>query len=257
MCGTCGCDRTDESAHETGPGAGAATRMLRLELDVLARNDETARENRAWLAARRTAAVNLMSSPGSGKTTLLEHTIPGLTGAVECAVIEGDQETRLDAERIRATGAPAVQVNTGTGCHLDAASVGRALRELDPLPGPGRLDPRRGALDPHRGSVVLIENVGNLVCPGLFDLGETARVVLTSVTEGEDKPTKYPHMYRAADLILLTKVDLLPWLAFDGDQFTDAVRQVNPSVRVLAVSANDGAGLSDWFSWLRALATAA
>ncbi|MEX5632318.1 hydrogenase nickel incorporation protein HypB [Parafrankia sp. FMc2] len=217
---------------------------MRLELDVLARNDEAARANRAWLAARRACAVNLMSSPGAGKTTLLEHTIPALAGSVACAVVEGDQETPLDAQRIRATGAPAYQVNTGTGCHLEAATVGRALRALDP---PAGVDLPGG------GSVVLIENVGNLVCPGLFDLGESARVVLASVTEGEDKPCKYPHMFRAADLILLTKVDLLPCLAFDGDSFSGAVRQVNPSAPVLPVSATDGTGLADWLAWLRSL----
>nr|WP_313954619.1 hydrogenase nickel incorporation protein HypB [Frankia sp. EI5c] len=214
---------------------------MRLELDVLARNDESARENRDWLAARGTSAVNLMSSPGSGKTTLLERTVPALAGTVGCAVIEGDQETPLDAQRIRATGAPAVQVNTGTGCHLEAGAVGRALRGLDPPPG----------------GVVLIENVGNLVCPGLFDLGESARVVLASVTEGPDKPAKYPHMYRVADLVLLTKVDLLPHLDFDGEAFTAALRQVNPAARVLPVSARDGSGLTAWLAWLRALATTA
>ncbi|MCK9900558.1 hydrogenase nickel incorporation protein HypB [Frankia sp. Cpl3] len=238
MCGTCGCDgrsRLDGSEN-------ARARTLRLELDVLAHNDEAAHANRAWLAARRACAVNLMSSPGAGKTTLLEHTILALAGTVACAVVEGDQETALDARRIRATGAPAVQVNTGTGCHLDAPTVGRALRALDPPDG----------LDLPGGSVVLIENVGNLVCPGLFDLGESARVVLASVPEGEDKPSKYPHMFRAADLILLTKVDLLPYLAFDGELFTDAVRQVNPSAPVVAVSVTDGTGLADWLSWLRA-----
>lgn len=249
MCGTCGCggrDATVSSATATAttapatstaaPAEAAETRMLRLELDVLARNEKSAEDNRAWLAARRVSAVNLMSSPGAGKTTLLEHTIGAVAKTVTCAVIEGDQETPLDAERIRATGARAVQVNTGTGCHLEAAMVGRALRELDPPPG----------------AVVLIENVGNLVCPGLFDLGESARVVLASVTEGEDKPSKYPHMYRVADLVLLTKVDLLPYLAFDGDLFAGSVRLVNPSAPVVPVSATAGTGLADWYGWLRA-----
>ncbi|WP_420497209.1 hydrogenase nickel incorporation protein HypB [Parafrankia sp. FMc2] len=260
MCGTCGCDSRQASQDsrswaasgardirqggEAPSAVGTQARTMRLELDVLARNDEAARANRAWLAARRACAVNLMSSPGAGKTTLLEHTIPALAGSVACAVVEGDQETPLDAQRIRATGAPAYQVNTGTGCHLEAATVGRALRALDP---PAGVDLPGG------GSVVLIENVGNLVCPGLFDLGESARVVLASVTEGEDKPCKYPHMFRAADLILLTKVDLLPCLAFDGDSFSGAVRQVNPSAPVLPVSATDGTGLADWLAWLRSL----
>ncbi len=211
-------------------------RTLTLEQKVLARNDALAEQNRALLASRSILALNLMSSPGAGKTTLLERTLGALPELNGC-VIEGDQETENDARRIRATGAKAVQVNTGQGCHLDAAMVARALEELSPA----------------RGAVLFIENVGNLVCPSLFDLGEARKVVVASVTEGEDKPLKYPHMFRAADLVLLNKTDLLPHLTFDVDAFASALRQVNPKARLLPLSATGGQGLSDWYGWLRAL----
>jgi hydrogenase nickel incorporation protein HypB len=182
-------------------------------------------------------AVNLMSSPGSGKTTLLERTIRDVGGELGVAVIEGDQETPLDAERIRATGRPVVQINTGSGCHLDASMVERAL----------------GAIDPPAGSVVFIENVGNLVCPALFDLGERARVVIMSVTEGADKPLKYPQMFRGADLVVLNKADLLPYVQFDVEAFSAAVHQVNPPVEILVLSATSGEGVSAWYQKLRNL----
>jgi hydrogenase nickel incorporation protein HypB len=249
MCRTCGCageyaavadtpaaadtSVADTSAADTSP-AGAET--LRLELDVLAKNDALAAANRTMLRERRVVAVNLMSAPGAGKTALLERTIPALAGEISCAVVEGDQETPLDAARILATGAAAVQVSTGTGCHLDAAVFARALVALDPPPG----------------SLMFVENVGNLVCPALFDLGEDARVVLTSVPEGEDKPLKYPHMFRAADLVLLTKTDLLPHLRYDPDAFVTALRRVNPTARVLRVAPATGDGLGAWYAWLRA-----
>ena len=210
-------------------------RMVVLEQKVLARNDELAERNRRWLAERDIVAVNLMSSPGSGKTTLLERSIRELGGAV--SVIEGDQETEFDAERIRATGAPVVQVNTGAGCHLDADMLARALTGLDPAPG----------------SVVFVENVGNLVCPALFDLGEHSRAVIMSVTEGADKPLKYPHMFATADVVVLNKTDLLPYVDFDAARFTSAVGEVNPRARVLDVSALHGDGIGDWYSWLRTL----
>jgi hydrogenase nickel incorporation protein HypB len=178
-------------------------------------------------------AVNLMSSPGSGKTTLLERTIRELGGAV--SVVEGDQETEFDAERIRATGAPVVQVNTGAGCHLDADMLARALRTLDPAPG----------------SLVFVENVGNLVCPALFDLGERCRAVVMSVTEGADKPLKYPHMFRTANVVVLNKTDLLPYVDFDAARFADSLNQVNPEVRVIEVSATRGDGVPNWYGWLR------
>ncbi|MBO0776666.1 MAG: hydrogenase nickel incorporation protein HypB, partial [Actinobacteria bacterium] len=179
--------------------------------------------------------VNLMSSPGAGKTTLLERTVRDLAGELTVGVIEGDQETALDADRILAAGARVVQVNTGAGCHLDAAMVQRALSALDPPPG----------------SVVMIENVGNLVCPALFDLGEAARVVLASVTEGEDKPVKYPHMFRAADLVLISKSDLLPYVGFDVRRCGGGLAQVSPDAQMLEVSAVSGDGLPAWYDWLR------
>jgi hydrogenase nickel incorporation protein HypB len=216
------------------------TTTVTIEERVLAKNDDLAEANRHWLAERGIVAVNLMSSPGSGKTTLLERTLADLR-AVPMAVIEGDQETLFDAERIRATGARVVQINTGAGCHLDAPMVARGLRTLDP----------------DANSVVFIENVGNLVCPALFDLGESARVVVMSVTEGADKPLKYPHMFRAADLVLINKVDLLPYVAFDVDACLRAARQVNPDLEFIEVSATTGAGLADWYAWIAGTRAAA
>ncbi|HEY2203705.1 MAG TPA: hydrogenase nickel incorporation protein HypB [Pseudonocardia sp.] len=208
---------------------------MALEQRVLARNDERAARNRRWLAERGVLAVNLMSSPGAGKTTLLERTLVDLAGERGVSVLEGDQETLLDADRITATGCRVVQINTGSGCHLDADMVHRGLR----------------ALDPPDGSLVFVENVGNLVCPALFDLGEAAKVVIASVTEGADKPAKYPHMFAAADLILLNKIDLLPYLRFDEAYWLATVRRVNPGATVLRVSATGDDGLADWYGWLR------
>ncbi|HEY4017751.1 MAG TPA: hydrogenase nickel incorporation protein HypB [Pseudonocardiaceae bacterium] len=229
MCATCGCDG-DTHAHEH--------RTVILEQDILAKNDHLAHHNRHWLAERRVLAVNLMSSPGAGKTTLLERTIRELAGEPLVSVIEGDQETQFDADRIRATGCAAVQINTGAGCHLDADMVARGLRELDPP----------------ADSVVVIENVGNLVCPALFDLGEAAKLVITSVTEGADKPLKYPHMFRAANLVLLNKIDLLPYVDFDVDRFVADARKLNPDIAVLPLSATKGEGVADWLEWLRSAA---
>jgi hydrogenase nickel incorporation protein HypB len=210
--------------------------LIELEHDVLARNDLLAARNRGWLNARGVLAVNLMSSPGAGKTTLLETTIARLAGRAALGVIEGDQATAHDAERVRAAGARAIQINTDRTCHLDAAMVERALGELDPA----------------AGSVVVIENVGNLVCPALFDLGEHVRVVVTSVTEGDDKPVKYPHMFRAADVLVLNKIDLLPYVPFDIARCRDLARQVNPHLRILEASALRGDGIPDWCAWLLA-----
>jgi hydrogenase nickel incorporation protein HypB len=186
-------------------------------------------------------ALNLVSSPGSGKTTLLVRTIERLAGRLAVAVIEGDQQTTFDAERIRATGAPAIQINTGKGCHLDAAMVEAAL----------------GRLAPADGSVLMVENVGNLVCPAGFDLGEAHKVVVLSVTEGEDKPLKYPDMFHAASLMLLNKVDLLPYLSFDVARCVANARRVHPGIEVIEISATSGAGLDDWIGWIERGARAA
>jgi hydrogenase nickel incorporation protein HypB len=229
MCATCGCSGPELTTHDHG------TTVL-LEQKVLAHNDEHAEQNRAWLAGRDVVALNLMSSPGSGKTTLLERTIRELDGP-PVAVVEGDQETTFDADRIRATGRPVVQLNTGSGCHLDATMLAGALRTLDPRPG----------------SVVFVENVGNLVCPALFDLGERARAVVMSVTEGADKPLKYPHMFRTADVVLLNKTDLLPYLDFDVGAFLRDLGRVRPRPTVLPVSARSGEGMPAWYEWLRKL----
>ena len=254
MCATCGCSdgaatvtrpghehhhhHGDHSGHHHEAGShehASSTRTLQLEQDILAKNDRLARANRAWFDNRGILAVNLMSSPGAGKTTLLERTIRDVGAELALSVIEGDQETLLDAERIRATGRPVVQINTGSGCHLDADMLERGLVELEPPPR----------------SVVLIENVGNLVCPALFDLGERAKVVIMSVTEGEDKPLKYPHMFRAAELMILNKIDLLPHVNFDAQRCAEHARRVNPELAVLPVSATRGDGLDNWYSWLR------
>jgi hydrogenase nickel incorporation protein HypB len=234
MCATCGC--SNDSAHtHTHDHVHPPSRVVQMELDVLAKNDGLAARNRDWFTARDVLALNLMSSPGAGKTTLLTRTIADLRDELTLAVIEGDQETARDAERIRATGCAVVQINTGSGCHLDAGMLVRALPELDP---PAR-------------SVVMIENVGNLVCPALFDLGERARVVIASVTEGEDKPLKYPHMFRRADLMVVNKIDLLPYLTFDVDALIGYARQLNPMVEVVTLSATTGEGLSGWYDWIR------
>ena len=208
---------------------------IALEQEVLSKNQLLAERNRGWLAGRDILALNLVSSPGSGKTTLLERTIRDLRDQLPISVIEGDQATVNDAERIRATGCKAIQINTGTGCHLEADMLARGLAQLDPP----------------RESVVMIENVGNLVCPALFDLGERAKVVILSVTEGEDKPVKYPHMFKASSVMLLNKIDLLPYLKFDVERCIAYARQVNPAIQVFQVSAQTGEGMAAWYTWLR------
>ena len=249
MCATCGCG--DDSAVITLAGDGhhdhphdhghshehthVHTETISLEQKVLAKNDLIAEQNRAWLAERAILALNVTSSPGAGKTTLLERTIRELGGIRPVTVIEGDQETLLDAQRIQAAGARAVQVNTGAGCHLDADMVHRALHALDPEPD----------------SLLLIENVGNLVCPALFDLGERSKVVVISVTEGQDKPLKYPHMFAAAGLVIINKIDLVPYVTFDLETCLGYVRSVNPGVEVLPISATSGDGVEAWYDWIR------
>jgi hydrogenase nickel incorporation protein HypB len=271
MCATCGCMGTavitlhveephTEDQHDHGPPAhgphdhgphehdpvpgqpqdlraagSGPDRTVLLQQKILAKNDKLAERNRDWLRAQGILAVNLMSSPGAGKTTLLERTAAGLAGRMSISVIEGDQETALDAGRIKAAGCAVVQINTGAGCHLDAAMVGEGLR----------------ALQPASGSIVVIENVGNLVCPALFDLGEGGRVVLASVTEGADKPLKYPHMFRQAHLVLLTKTDLLPYVDFDVRRYAADLRKVTPGAMLLQLSAVTGDGMDAWYDWLR------
>jgi len=210
-------------------------RMVQIEQDILAKNNAYAQANRQKLSEKGIFALNLVSSPGSGKTTLLCKTISLLEGQA-VAVIEGDQQTTHDAERIRATGAPAIQINTGKGCHLDAHMVGHAMEQLDL----------------QADSLLMIENVGNLVCPAAFDLGEAHKVVILSVTEGEDKPLKYPDMFRAASLMLLNKIDLLPHLNFDVAGAIAYARRVNPGIRVIELSATSGAGMHEWLDFLHA-----
>jgi hydrogenase nickel incorporation protein HypB len=219
-------------AHSHSHSHGAT---VRLETDVLAKNNRLAERNRGWFAGRNIFALNLMSAPGAGKTTLLERTIADLKDELVIAVIEGDQETINDAERIRATGCRVVQINTGTGCHLDAVMLEKGLQQLDPP----------------ANSIVLIENVGNLVCPALFDLGERSRVVIASVTEGDDKPIKYPHMFRQSEVMILNKIDLLPYVPFNVDRCLAYAREVNPQIRIIQVSALRGDGLEEWYDWVR------
>jgi hydrogenase nickel incorporation protein HypB len=222
-----------ENAALRAPGRDAQT--LHLETQILGKNQRIAQRNRSRLTRDHILALNLVSSPGAGKTTLLERTLTDLKDDLNIAVIEGDQATSNDAERIRATGVKAVQINTGTGCHLEADMVERALDALKPAPD----------------SLLMIENVGNLVCPALFDLGENAKVVIFSVTEGEDKPLKYPHMFNAASVLLLSKVDLLSYLRFDMERAVANALAVNPRLRVVRVSAYTGQGLAEWYAWLK------
>ena len=260
MCTVCGCSHAHEHEHQHGHdhghghkhshdagdihfGEGAAgvsvagmsqARLIRIEADILGKNDAYAAQNRTLLAAKSVLALNLVSSPGSGKTTLLVETLKRLGGKVPAAVVEGDQQTSNDADRIRETGVPAVQINTGKGCHLDAHMVGHALEKL-PL---------------EDGSVLFIENVGNLVCPAGFDLGEAIKVVILSVTEGEDKPLKYPDIFAKSDLMILNKTDLLPHLDFCVGAAIRHARRINPKIRVLQVSARTGEGLDGWLAFL-------
>lgn len=237
-------DHGHEHSHEHGHdheahghhdhAAPSKARMVEIERGILAKNDTYAAQNRARLNAGGIVALNILAGPGAGKTTLLVETLRALGGQVPAAVIEGDQQTANDAERIRATGTPAVQINTGKGCHLDAHMVGHALDEL-PLPP---------------GGVLFIENVGNLVCPAAFDLGEEVRVTLLSVTEGEDKPLKYPDIFESADLVLLTKTDLLPHLDVDVDAIERNIARINPVAPILHTNAKGANGLNAWLGWL-------
>jgi hydrogenase nickel incorporation protein HypB len=263
MCDTCGCNQPPEAVTFRKPGDpekhhhdhdhhhdhhhdhghthdhhdhdAPVSRTLQIEMDILQQNNLLAQRNRGWFEAKGILALNLVSSPGSGKTTLLERTITALKDELDVTVIEGDQQTLNDADRIAATGAPVIQVNTGKGCHLDAQMIRRACDELSPADG----------------SCLMIENVGNLVCPAMFDLGEAAKVVIISVTEGDDKPLKYPTMFAAADLCLINKIDLLPYVDFDVDKCEQAARSVNPRLTFHRVSATTGEGLESWYGWLK------
>jgi hydrogenase nickel incorporation protein HypB len=207
---------------------------ISLEENILAKNNLIAAQNRGWFKGRNILALNLVSSPGAGKTTLLTRTIQDLQAKLAINVIEGDQATANDAQKIQQTGCKVVQINTGTGCHLEAAMVERGCTQLNPP----------------LNSVVMIENVGNLVCPALFDLGEQAKVAILSVTEGDDKPIKYPHMFRASQVMILTKIDLLPYVDFDVERCIEYARTVNPQMQVFQVSAKTGVGLEGWYEWL-------
>ncbi|MBE9228062.1 hydrogenase nickel incorporation protein HypB [Phormidium sp. LEGE 05292] len=209
-------------------------RTVTLEQNILAKNDLLAAQNRGWFKGRNILALNLVSSPGSGKTTLLARTIQDLKDKVAINVIEGDQATTNDADRIKATGCNVIQINTGAGCHLDAQMVEQGLQQLNPP----------------LNSIVMIENVGNLVCPALFDLGESAKVAILSVTEGEDKPIKYPYMFRASQVMIINKIDLLPYVQFNVDRCIEYAHQVNPHLKIFQVSATTGTGLEAWYQWL-------
>lgn len=256
MCTTCGCGETGEHSHTHDHDHGHdhehththdnlpahshedAARLVRIERDILGKNDALAAANRARLEERGIFALNFVSSPGSGKTELLVRTLTELAPRHAIGVIEGDQQTSRDADRIRATGVKAVQINTGKGCHLDAHMVGHALDELSPAPG----------------GLVFIENVGNLVCPSAFDLGEAHKVVVLSVTEGDDKPLKYPDMFLASDLMLINKSDLLPYVSFDLAACMANALQVNPALQILTLSARTGEGMAAWLAWVEARA---
>ena len=255
MCGTCGCGQEDgikirkpgeEHSHEHEHHHHGdhehhhhheGNREIILEQDVLHKNNLLAERNRGFFEARNIKAINMVSSPGSGKTTILEKTITDLKTDIPFFVIEGDQQTLNDAERIQATGAPVVQVNTGSGCHLDANMVNRAMKELEV----------------QDGAVLIIENVGNLVCPSMFDLGESNRVVIISVTEGDDKPIKYPDMFRTSDICLINKTDLLPYVDFDVEKAKENALRVNHHLKIFEVSAKSGEGMQDWYTWLKTL----
>ncbi len=248
MCTVCGCGEADTApkkhthhhhygsgeAHSHVPGM-SQSRIVQVEQDILGKNNQYAAVNRNHFEARGILALNLVSSPGSGKTTLLTKTIGMLKGEFSQLVVEGDQQTANDADRIRATGVRALQINTGKGCHLDAHMVGHAVQSLAP----------------EENSLLYIENVGNLVCPAAFDLGEAHKVVILSVTEGEDKPLKYPDMFHAADLLLLNKVDLLPHLTFDVEACIEYARRINPGIHILKLSATTGEGLGAWCQWIK------
>lgn len=276
MCGTCGCSDTENAVTLTNPETGKTTTLrhgglhqqgsdvahnhehnhdhhhshegddephthgpngeiITLEASILAKNDGIAAQNRGWFAGRGVLALNFVSSPGAGKTTLLERTIQEVDGKFPISVIEGDQMTSNDAERIRAAGAQAIQINTGAGCHLEADMIRDATKELNP----------------QAGSLLIIENVGNLVCPAMFDLGEHKKVAVISTTEGEDKPLKYPHMFRASEIVLINKLDLSPHVEFDEDLCRKNILEINPDAEIIGISAKTGEGFENWINQLK------
>ena len=220
---------THTHSHEPAPN-----KVINLNIDILSENNKLAQLNRRFFEGRKVLCLNLVSSPGSGKTSILEKTIHALIPTRKIAVIEGDQQTLLDADRIEKSGAPAIQINTGSGCHLDARMVESALKKLEP----------------EFNSILFIENVGNLVCPALFDLGEFKRVVVISVTEGDDKPLKYPYMFQTSHLCLVNKSDLLPYVDFDTENTIKYALSINPKLEFITVSAKTGEGMDLWYEWL-------
>jgi hydrogenase nickel incorporation protein HypB len=247
MCGICGCSQPGkinklqplnrpihQHGHDHGHHHHDAERLIKVEQDLLSKNNAYAEQNRTYFQQNNIFTLNLVSSPGAGKTTLLVETIKALKDRVPIAVIEGDQQTEHDADRIRATGVPALQINTGRACHLDAHGIGHAIMELGVK----------------ANSLLAIENVGNLVCPSSFDLGEAHKIVVLSVTEGDDKPIKYPDMFHAADLMIINKTDLLPYVDFDVDRCVNYARQVNPGIQIIQLSATKGDNFSAWTDWL-------
>lgn len=235
MCINCGCSSQTSNSHQHDHSHDEKTpRTIRVEEDLLAKNNRLASNNRARFAVDQLLVLNLVSSPGSGKTSILERTLSDLKSQVNFVVLEGDQQTSNDADRIAATGVQAKQINTGAGCHLDAHMIGHGV----------------DAFDLQTTDVLMIENVGNLVCPASFDLGEDHKVAVLSVTEGEDKPLKYPQMFQAADLLLINKIDLLPYLRFDLKQCKTFARQVNPEIKIIELSCHSGEGMTEWYEWL-------
>jgi hydrogenase nickel incorporation protein HypB len=233
MCTDCGCAPSLPGHDHTHDHA---SRKIRVEENLLAKNQRLATANRASFTEYKLFVLNLVSSPGSGKTSILERTLTDLKNNLHFTVLEGDQQTTNDADRIAATGAPVKQINTGAGCHLDAHMVGHGVEDFDLK----------------KTDILMIENVGNLVCPASFDLGEDHKVAVLSVTEGEDKPLKYPQMFQAADLMLINKIDLLPYLRFDLEQCKAFARQVNPQIKIIELSCHSGEGMTEWYDWLNA-----
>lgn len=231
MCATCGCD-----SHDNNHSHSHTKKVVNIEKDVLHENNLLAERNRGFLEAKNIFALNLVSSPGSGKTTLLERTLTDLKGEIEFAVVEGDQQTTNDADRIHATGTKVTQINTGKGCHLDSHMVMHAIQ----------------GMKPKDNSVLFIENVGNLVCPAMFDLGENERVVIISVTEGDDKPLKYPDMFHSSNVCIINKIDLLPYVTFSMEKVKENALKINPELQIIELSCTSSQGLENWYNWLSA-----